>query len=416
MGQYHLGKEKKLVKRNTLPKFNNPKRRIKKPKQSKRYLSNSYSDIVRISENGPRNREERRALDKYYRRTKQGKYYQPTSQNKSRSFVSTEDVLNQATVAYRKNKAKSLSEKSDGLKDSIDLANERAKRANEILKTSDTVPWKEGQTIDDILNEAWNYRQQSMWDEYQKNKAIVDEERFYEEAEEAQINDFLTREKAREDFEEQLALKEQRQQDYYAKRRPAVELNEALQYASSIYGGNSEYTKYLIPLMRQLMGDDEYIPEAGDKTTYFTISRDYTGNPNELFKYVHFKTIPGDTSYVDAMLDLDWSSPENYYSHLADINAQKYASNLADSDIEPQVIDMLEYIMNTSAAWRIAKRNAQDSEQVKDNWLALFNTAQDAQNAGTDVMNKFVQMVMNEDDLNLIIQTIDSTIYSALKE
>lgn len=406
------------MKRNALPKFNNPRRRIKKPKQSKSYLSNSYSDIVRISENGPRNREERRALDKYYRRTKQGKYYQPTSQNKSRSIVSTEDILNQATVAYRKNKAKSLST-SDGLKDSIRLANERAKQASNIIKSSDTVSWKKGQTIDDILNDAWNYRQQSMWDEYQKNKAIVqaaEEDRFYEEAEEAQINDFLAREKAREDFEEQLALKEERQQEYQAKRQPAIKLNEALEYASSIYGGNSEYTKYLIPLMRQLMGDDEYIPEAGDKTTYFTISRDYTGNPNELFKYVHFKTIPGDTSYVDAMLDLDWSSPENYYSHLADINAQKYASNLADSDIEPQVIDMLEYIMNTSAAWKIAKRNAQDSEQVKDNWLALFNTAQDAQNAGTDVMNKFVQMVMNEDDLNSIIQTIDSTIYSALKE
>ena len=407
------------MKRNSLPKFNNPKRRIAKPKQSKRYLSNSYSDIVRISENGPRNREERRALDKYYKRTKQGKYYQPTSQNKSRSFVSTEDILNQATVAYRKNKIKSLSEKPDDLKYSIDLANERARRANEIIKSSDTVPWKEGQTTEDILNDAWNYRQKSMWDEYQKNKAIeqaAEEDRFYEEAEEAQINDFLAREKAKEDFEEQLALKEARQQDYYAKRQPAVELNEALQYASSIYGGNSEYTKYLIPLMRQLMGDDEYIPEAGDKTTYFTISKDYTGNPNELFKYVHFKTIPGDTSYVDAMLDLDWSSPENYYSHLADINAKKYASNLAKSDIEPQVIDMLEHIMNTSAAWSIAKRNAQDSEQVKENWLSLFNTAQDAQNAGTDVMDVFVQMVMNEDDLKTIMQTIDSKIHSALKE
>lgn len=216
-------------------------------------------------------------------------------------------------------------------------------------------------------------------------------------------------------FDEALEEREARQAEYQAKRQPAVKVNEALEYASSIYGGNSEYTKYLIPLMRQLMGDD-YLPEAGDKTTYFTISKDYTGNPNELFSYVHFKTIPRGTEYVDKILELDWSSPENYYSHLADINAQRYSSNLTDSGFTPQVIDLLEYIMNTSAAWRIAKRNAQDSDQVKSNWLTLFSTAQEAQGAGSDVMNKFVQMVMNEEDLGIIMQTIDTMIYSSLKE
>lgn len=216
-------------------------------------------------------------------------------------------------------------------------------------------------------------------------------------------------------FDEALEEREARQAEYQAKRQPAVKVNEALEYASSLYGGNSEYTKYLIPLMRQLMGDD-YLPEPGDKTTYFTISKDYTGNPNELFKYVHFKTIPRGTEYVDKILELDWSSPENYYSHLADINAQRYSSNLTDSGFTPEVINLLEYIMNTSAAWRIAKRNSQDSDQVKSNWLTLFSTAQEAQEAGADVMNKFVQMVMNEEDLGIIMQTVDTMIYSAVKE
>lgn len=228
-------------------------------------------------------------------------------------------------------------------------------------------------------------------------------------------NEELLDEYQRFKFEEAITKREERQAEYQAKRQPAVQLNEALEYASSIYGGNSEYTKYLIPLMRQLMGDD-YLPEAGDKTTYFTISKDYTGNPNELFRYVHFKTIPRGTEYVDKMLELDWSSPENYYSHLADINAQRYSSNLTDSGFTPEVIDLLEYIMNTSAAWRIAKRNAQDSDQVKSNWLTLFSTAQEAQGAGSNVMNKFVQMVMNEEDLGIIMQTIDTMIYSAVKE
>jgi hypothetical protein len=243
------------------------------------------------------------------------------------------------------------------------------------------------------------YKVQTPSYKHKTNEEILDE--FYSEQQ--------------KQFDEALAEREARQAEYQAKRQPAVKLNEALEYASSLYGGNSEYTKFIIPLMRQLMGDD-YLPEAGDNTTYFTISKDYTGNPNELFRYVNFKTIPRGTEYVDKILELDWSSPENYFSHLADINAQRYESNLTDSGFTPQVIDLLEHIMNTSAAWRIAKRNAQDSDQVKSNWLTLFSTAQDAQEAGSDVMNKFVQMVMNEEDLGIIMQTIDTMIYNAVKE
>lgn len=415
-----------MGKNNLLPSFNNPRRRIKKPSQSKRYLTNSYSDLMRIEQYGPRNREERRALDKYYKRTGQGKYYSPfKGQQKPKGFISTADELNKATYYRMKSgyeEFRDLASK-DGAddykaalkaqKDYMDMSRKRAKRADEVLKPKDeNKGWKDTETK---LEEATANRQGAIWDEYYESKSIVDENEFYEQAEQQQVSDLFTNEFSKTIVEKKIEERDERQADYQSKRQPAVKLNEALQYASSIYGGNSEYTKYLIPLMRQLMGDD-YLPEAGDKTTYFTISKDYTGNPNELFRYVHFKTIPRGTEYVEKILELDWSSPENYYSHLADINAQRYSSNLTDSGFTPEVINLLEHIMNTSAAWRIAKRNAQDSDQVKSNWLTLFSTAQEAQGAGSNVMNKFVQMVMNEEDLGIIMQTIDTMIYSAVKE
>ena len=197
----------------------------------------------------------------------------------------------------------------------------------------------------------------------------------------------------------------------------AQEVNEALAYASSVYGGNNQYTMYLKSLMKNLTGDMSYKPQAGDENKYFKISDDYTGKEAELFKYVEFKSIPDDYAQdVEAIQDLDWSSSENYYSHLADIAHQKYVSNLGSMNITPQIIDNLEQIMNSSAAWHIACRWTDDSEQAKSNWLSIFDAGQKALNTSSDIFNSFCQMIRNEEDISVILDTVDDLIYKALKE
>ena len=94
-----------MAKKNLLPSFNNPRRRIRKPSRSKRYLGNNYSELLRIEQEGPRNREERRALAKYYRRNGKGKYYKPSGMSASKGpFNSTEATLSDATADYKRNK------------------------------------------------------------------------------------------------------------------------------------------------------------------------------------------------------------------------------------------------------------------------------------------------------------------------
>lgn len=196
----------------------------------------------------------------------------------------------------------------------------------------------------------------------------------------------------------------------------ANELNEMLQYASSIYGGNKEYGRELKALLKELMNDPNYKPQPGDgyylENPYFEISKDYTGKTAELFKYVTFKRVPEEyEASVIAIGEMDWSSPENYYSHLADIAAQKYDTLLKGSGYDPFTMDILESIMNSSAAWHIACRDAYDSDQALENWQELYDAGRWAIQEGDEyVVDEYVAMILNEDRLDYILRKVDELV------
>lgn len=202
----------------------------------------------------------------------------------------------------------------------------------------------------------------------------------------------------------------------------ATKLNKALDYASDKFGNRNDYSKYLIPLLKNLDPKfDMKKPKPGDYNG-FKISDDYDGNPNNLFKYTDFETIPTDDptveAYMQQILDLDWSSPENYEKHMADINKSIYESNVASLGVAPgsQFFMILETVMQSSSAWRIAARNADDSDQVKANWELLYTTGATAlSEKDTSIYDTFVQMVFNGDDLDNIVDKIDEMIYKAVK-
>lgn len=208
----------------------------------------------------------------------------------------------------------------------------------------------------------------------------------------------------------------------------AEKLNAAMEYASDKFGNRNDYSKYLLPLIGEMTNEDfmktlmtDPKSAVGDYKD-FTIDDDFDGNLNNLFKYIHFKNIPPEVSdsYIENIIGLEWSTPEAYNNHVQEINDKIYASNLKDEGIEinSTYYMLLESVMQSSAAWNIAKRNAYDSDQVKSNWLTLYSAgmeASDMQNTNPGILDKFEQMVVNEESLDVIISTIDNAIAAALK-
>lgn len=209
---------------------------------------------------------------------------------------------------------------------------------------------------------------------------------------------------------------------------PAEKLNAALDYASDKFGNRNDYAKYLLPLIGEITDDQFMVDLMKDPKSligdyeHFTIADDFDGNINNLFKYITFKDIPPEVndSYISNILALDWSTPEAYNNHVQEINHKIYESNLAGQglDIATPYYVMLESVMQSSAAWHIAQRNAYDSEQSKSNWLDLYTAgmeASDMSNSNPEIWDKFVQMIENEADMNTIINEVDKAITAAMK-
>jgi len=208
----------------------------------------------------------------------------------------------------------------------------------------------------------------------------------------------------------------------------AEKLNAAMEYASDKFGNRNDYSKYLFPLIGEMTDEDFMKTLMTDpKSTIgdykdFTIDVDFDGNLNNLFKYIHFKNIPPEVSdsYIENIIGLEWSTPEAYNNHVQEINSKIYESNLAGQglDITAPYYMMLESVMQSSAAWHIAQRNAPDSDQVKKNWLDLYSAgmeASDLSNSNPEIWDKFVQMIENETDMNTIINEVDKAITAAMK-
>ena len=208
-----------------------------------------------------------------------------------------------------------------------------------------------------------------------------------------------------------------------SKQQKAKTLNNALEFASDKFGNRDDYSKYLVPMLHEIDNNFDMLhPEAGDYEG-FTVSDDFDGNNNNLFKYVTFKEIPDDPridSFMDILMSLDWSTPEAYDKHKADINAKIYKANVASLGIDPNnsyFFYALEAVMQSSAAWAIAKKNTDDSDQKKLNWELLYTTGLTAfeEKAHPEIWDRFTSMVFNYEDLDKIIDTIDDMIYSIVK-
>ena len=447
-----------MAKKNLLPSFNNPRRRIHKPSQSKRYLGNNYSELLRIEQEGPRNREERRALEKYYRRSGKGKYSTSASLNQpsiskkeyqkalkehkyfrdeivgpepsfedkialkngreylkqlrsqmagpKKRFISSEDELNKATYQRELNAYKHFRDEIIGpepsFEDKIALKNwreylnqlrDRSKKADEFFE-AELNPYKDFTTTAEELEKATRFRDESIG-----NFIHEKVEEIYAQEKQDELEDKYAAKQIRD-----LAKRDKAEVELFPESSPseikAAQLNEALDIATELQKdfkyGNGKYTQYLEPLMDVL-----------DELGYDYDLKQFEGK-NFLYQNVRFTELPDDprvNQLVDKILGLQWSSYENYQDMLEE-NAQAAGIDSVEN------FAVLANVMESSAAWAIAKRDAPNSDQIKTNWVELYDKAEEAYTEG--LLNKFIDEVLGHPD-NFTLTKVDEWLTDALK-
>jgi hypothetical protein len=313
------------------------------------------------------------------------------------------------------------------------------------------VPYKKGRIDWDKFNErAWATQEQNKEQEDIINRIGFTPKKMKEYVRDKELDIAESAVEAREVAKADEMLKQQQTQneaeaDYessFETQQQVKDLNYMLSYASDKFGFRDDYQKYLGPLLDELTDYEfqkQFIKDwrqtVGDYK-YFTIDPAYAqDNKNNLFKYIKFKDLPDNANvdrFIESIAELDWSSPENYVMHKADINRQIYHSNLKKLKIDVNSVyaTVLETVMQTSEAWRIAREASgeYDSQQAKkhhvkgmvqEHWYELYDAgtkAYDARNDDPSIWDDFRQMVDNEEKLDTIIADIDSKVKALLKE
>lgn len=220
--------------------------------------------------------------------------------------------------------------------------------------------------------------------------------------------------RARQDFRRKEQERKEKELKQYL---DASTLNKSLEHASSVLKGSEKIANYLAPIVMKLFGKNHVI-EPGEKTEYYKVDENYTGDINELFRYIKFFKLPDDSpvqSYKGLIEEDPHASVKQYAQFKKEWADKAYLTNV--KNLKLTQAEDLAFIMNTSAAWHIASRSAYDSNQVQERWQTLYDSVQKAYNSGDQsIFDKVLAMIENEKSLNSIINKVDDMIYNLLKK
>ena len=204
---------------------------------------------------------------------------------------------------------------------------------------------------------------------------------------------------------------------------PAEEVNAALDYASLNREYLQEYALAITPILKQLVGSISYMPKAGDVNEFFEIDKDYSGDLRQLFAHVKFKDLPKTNTtqqFIENILEQPWSTPEALEEYEQEWRNKSYLTNLKDerlADISLEMKENLENIMNTSAAWELAKKGAPNSEQVQANWIDIYHQLDRTRTlSDKSLFDEVVRRITNSDGTtNSLTSYVDEAIIKLMK-
>lgn len=155
----------------------------------------------------------------------------------------------------------------------------------------------------------------------------------------------------------------------------------------------------------------------GMDNDFFTIDSEYDPKKDyELSKHIKFKKID-----VDEAREILKNPFTNYNANEKYKKLTSFVSNVNSSktlnQMSAKTIMDLEFIMNTSYAWRIAGSTNEKykSGQVKSRWVRLFKHLEDVAHTDSDGLSKLISMIENEERFETIIQEANDIIKQAMK-
>lgn len=213
------------------------------------------------------------------------------------------------------------------------------------------------------------------------------------------------------------------------------ELNEALERISEkkAEGFHVEKLNIHADLERLLRQMNEGQPlEAGMTNQYFTISDDWDGKQQSLFENVEFKDTlkfkRQDAKIMTSLVKMMYTRTpymkeeterefkDSWHEKAYQTNLDQTANQISRElgvKVTASELETLREIMNTSAAWNIAKRHAPDSDQTKDNWNELTKLVWQTEAVGSsEEWETLISMIDNEDSIEDIRSFVDGLLRS----
>ena len=154
----------------------------------------------------------------------------------------------------------------------------------------------------------------------------------------------------------------------------------------------------------------------GMDNEFFTIDSTYDPKKDyELSKHIKFKKINVEEAREILKNPFtNYNANEEYKKvtpYVSNIQSSKYLSNMPMKTIMD-----LDYIMNTSYAWLVAKRGSYDSKQVKSKWVRLFKHVEDVYKTDKDGLSRIISMIENGENFETIIDEANSIIKGAMND
>lgn len=219
-------------------------------------------------------------------------------------------------------------------------------------------------------------------------------------------------------------------------------INKSLKYVKSVYAkGNWEYSKMIFRIA-YYANSDELVP--GAKNIYYTISKDWDGRPETLSQYINFKKVNLGNNSRQAMITLfempaaskplhdkmiEKSSHEAFLKFVGGDEQTPGSNDSSYFSWSEDMVEKLEYLMNTSQAWKIAygdmKRD--QSEQAADRWnemaMKINNMIDECEETkhvnqnfpAEKYIDKIQQHIMNGTDYRTLMTWLNSVIIDAMK-
>ena len=219
-------------------------------------------------------------------------------------------------------------------------------------------------------------------------------------------------------------------------------INKSLNYVKGVYlRGNWEYSKMIFRIA-YYANSDELVP--GAKNSYYTISKEWDGRPETLSQYIKFKNVNLGNNSRQAMITLfempasskplhdkmiEKSSHEAFLKFVGGDNQIQGENDSSYFSWSEDMVEKLEYLMNTSQAWKIAygdmKRD--QSEQAADRWnemaMKINNMIDECEETkhvnqnfpAEKYIDKIQQHIMNGTDYRTLMTWLNSVIIDAMK-